>query len=139
MILINSKLTVLFQDPFWIALVECECDEKYEVCKITFGAEPKDNEVYEFFIKNYNRLSFSRPVKAEKTEVKKINPKRMQREIKKATSEIGVGTKAQQALKLEYEQNKAEKKIRTKEMKEAEAQRRYMLRQQKKKQKHNGH
>lgn len=139
MILINSKLTVLFQDPFWIALVECECDEKYEVCKITFGAEPKDNEVYEFFIKNYNRLSFSRPVKAEKTEVKKINPKRMQREIKKATSEIGVGTKAQQALKLEYEQNKAEKKFRTKEMKEAEAQRRYMLRQQKKKQKHNGH
>lgn len=139
MILINSKLTVLFQDPFWIALVECECDEKYEVCKITFGAEPKDNEVYEFFIKNYNRLSFSRPVKAEKTEVKKINPKRMQREIKKATSEIGVGTKAQQALKLEYEQNKAEKKIRTKEMKEAEAQRRYLLRQQKKKQKHNGH
>lgn len=137
--LINSKLTVLFEDPFWIALVECECNERYEVCKITFGAEPKDNEVYEFFIKNYNRLSFSRPVKADKTEVKKINPKRMQREIKKATSEIGVGTKAQQALKLEYEQNKTEKKIRTREMKEAEAQRRYLLRQQKKKQKHNGH
>lgn len=137
--LINSKLTVLFEDPFWIALVECECNERYEVCKITFGAEPKDNEVYEFFIKNYNRLSFSRPVKADKTEVKKINPKRLQKEIKKATSEIGVGTKAQQALKLEYEQNKTEKKIRTREMKEAEAQRRYLLRQQKKKQKHNGH
>lgn len=137
--LINSKLTVLFEDPFWIALVECECNERYEVCKITFGAEPKYNEVYEFFIKNYNRLSFSRPVKADKTEVKKINPKRLQKEIKKATSEIGVGTKAQQALKLEYEQNKTEKKIRTREMKEAEAQRRYLLRQQKKKQKHNGH
>lgn len=137
--LINSKLTVLFEDPFWIALVECECNERYEVCKITFGAEPKDNEVYEFFIKNYNRLSFSRPVKADKTEVKKINPKRLQKEIKKATSEIGVGTKAQLALKLEYEQNKTEKKIRTREMKEAEAQRRYLLRQQKKKQKHNGH
>lgn len=44
-----SKLTVLFEDPFWIGLYEREYNGRYEVCKITFGAEPKDYEVYDFY------------------------------------------------------------------------------------------
>ncbi len=136
---ISSKLTVLFEDPFWIALLEQECDGRYEVCKVTFGAEPRDNEVYDFFIKNYNKLSYSCPVKTETTEQRRINPKRMQRKIKRAVTQNGVGTKAQEALKLQYEQNKTERKVRTREMKEVEAERRFALRQKKKKEKHNGH
>ena len=53
MSLSHSSVTVLFDDPFWIALFEREYDEKYEVCKIIFGAEPKDYEVYSFLLKNY--------------------------------------------------------------------------------------
>lgn len=47
----KCSLTILFEDPFWIGLYERFDEDKYEVCKITFGAEPKDYEVYEFLLK----------------------------------------------------------------------------------------
>ena len=37
-----SSITVLFDEPFWVAVYERQFGNKYEVCKITFGAEPKD-------------------------------------------------------------------------------------------------
>ena len=49
----KSKLTILFENPFWIGLYERIDGDKYEVCKITFGAEPKDYEVYDFLLKNW--------------------------------------------------------------------------------------
>ena len=51
---------------------------------------------------------------------------------------IGIGTKSQQALKLQQEQVKTERKQHSRELKEAESQRQYELRQQKKKEKHRG-
>ena len=77
----QSSLTILFEAPFWIGLYERTNSGKYEVCKITFGSEPKDYEVYEFLLKNWHKLKFSPPIKAEVTIERKINPKRMQREI----------------------------------------------------------
>ena len=99
----QSSLTILFEAPFWIGLYERIDNGKYEVCKITFGAEPKDYEIYEFLLKNWGRLRFSPPIKAEATLEKKINPKRMQREINSQLQDRGIGTKAQQALKLQHE------------------------------------
>ena len=133
-----SRLSVLFEEPFWIALYERESGGRYEVCKITFGAEPRDYEVYAFFLKNYDRLVFSPAMEGAGSVQRKINPKRLQKQIRKATEEKGVGTKAQQALKLQQEQNKTERKILTRERREAEAQRRFALRQQKRKEKHRG-
>lgn len=37
----RSTLTVTFEAPFWIGLYEREAEGLYQVCKITFGAEPK--------------------------------------------------------------------------------------------------
>lgn len=133
-----SRLSVLFEEPFWIALYERESGGRYEVCKITFGAEPRDYEVYAFFLKNYDRLVFSPAMEGAGSVQRKINPKRLQKQIRKATEEKGVETKAQQALKLQQEQNKTERKILTRERREAEAQRRFALRQQKRKEKHRG-
>ena len=48
----KSSLTILFENPFWIGLFERIDGDKYEVCKITFGAEPKDYEVYEYKTRN---------------------------------------------------------------------------------------
>ena len=62
----KSSLTILFENPFWIGLFERIDGDKYEVCKITFGAEPKDYEVYDFLLKNWHKLKFSPPVKTEK-------------------------------------------------------------------------
>ena len=66
------------------------------------------------------------------------SPKRMQREINSQLQERGIGTKAQQALKLQHEQNKLERKTKSREQREAEKERQYVLRQDKKKAKHRG-
>lgn len=134
-----SRLTVYFEDPFWVGIYERSDGKRYEVCKIVFGGEPTDGEIYEFLLKNFNRLRFSRSVEAEPIEERRINPKRMQRIIKKQTENTGVGTKAQQALALEREQNKLERKVRTREQKEAEKALRFEQKQQKKKEKKKGH
>lgn len=134
----KCSLTILFEAPFWIGLYERIDENKYEVCKITFGAEPKDYEVYDFLLKNWDKLKFSPPIETEVSQERKINPKRMQREINSHLQNTGVGTKAQQALKLQHEQGKIERKIKSREQREAEQDRQYALRQEKKKAKHRG-
>ncbi len=62
---VKSSLTILFEDPFWIGVFERTGDGKYEVCKITFGAEPKDYEVRDLLLYNWNNLKFSPPVNDE--------------------------------------------------------------------------
>ncbi len=108
------------------------------MCKITFGAEPKDYEVYEFLLKNWHKLKFSPPIQSEVIVERKINPKRMQREINSQLQDKGIGTKAQQALKLQHEQCKLERKTKSREQKEAEKDRQFSIRQEKKKAKHRG-
>ena len=135
---IKSSLTILFENPFLIGLFERIDGDKYEVCKIMFGAEPKDYEVYDFLLKNWHKLKFSPPVKTEKIEERKINPKRMQREINSQLENKGIGTKAQRALKLQHEQGKLERKVKSREQKEAEKERQFALRQEKKKAKRRG-
>ena len=69
---------------------------------------------------------------------RKINPKRMQRQINDQLQVRGIGTKAQQALKLQHEQSKVERKVKSREQREAEKERQFTLRQEKKKAKHRG-
>lgn len=133
------RLTVFFEEPFWVGIYERECDGKYEVCKITFGAEPKDYEVYSFILKNYGNLCFSPSLDASAIDEKRINPKRMQRKINKQLQNTGVGTKAQQALKLQQEQRKFERKTRSRAARDAEKERQFTLHQEKRKEKHRGH
>lgn len=67
-----------------------------------------------------------------------MTAKRMRREINSQLENRGIETKAQQALKLLHEQSKIERKTHGKEQKEAEKDRKYALRQEKKKSKHRG-
>ena len=50
----------------------------------------------------------------------------------------GVGTKSQMALQMQLEQNKLERKVKTREQKLAEKQKLFELKQQKKREKHKG-
>ena len=134
----QSRLTILFEAPFWIGIYERIEHGRYEVCKITFGAEPKDYEVYEFLLRNWHKLKFSPPIQAEAAMERKTNPKRVQREIQSQLQDKGIGTKARQALKLQHEQSKLERRTRSREQKEAEKDRQFAIRQEKKKAKHRG-
>lgn len=135
----ESKLTVFFEDPFWVCVYERISDSELEVCKITFGAEPKDCEIFEFFLNSFNKLRFCPPFKAEEKQEAKTNPKRVQREINKVLNSHGTGTKSQQALKIQQEQGKTERRKKSKEEKEAEENYKFDLRLQKHKEKHKGH
>lgn len=137
MAFIKSSLTVYFENPFWVGVYEKVEDGQLSVCKITFGAEPKDYEIYDFLLKNDHRLRFSPTVTAN-TEASKANPKRMQRSIAKQLTQKGVGTKAQQAMQLEHEARKRAAKVQLRKKNEAEKQLRFDLKQQKKKEKHRG-
>ena len=45
---VNGKLTVYFEEPFWVGVFERIEDGKLFVAKVTFGAEPKDYEVQDY-------------------------------------------------------------------------------------------
>ncbi len=133
-----GKLTVFFENPFWVGVFETITDGKLSAAKVIFGDEPRDCEVFDFVLKHYYDLRFSPAVTVD-AEEKHINPKRMQREIKKQMTDTGVGTKSQQALKLQYERFKNERKKKSREQRQEEKDRLFELKQLKKREKHKGH
>ena len=135
----QGSLTVLFEDPFWIGLFELADREGLRVCKVTFGAEPSEREIMEFIDRNGHRLRYSQAVDTSTTLENRKNPKRQLREARRQTIPQGIGTKSQQALRQQQEQNKTVRLQRSKAEREAEQQRRFELRQAKKKEKHRGH
>lgn len=88
-----GKLTVFFEDSFWVGIFERITEGKLSVCKVRFGAEPKDYEVWEFILRHYYDLKFSPAIE---TEIKQRadNPKRRQRNAEKQLQDSGIGTKA---------------------------------------------
>ena len=134
---VTVKLTVFFENPFWVGIFERSEGSKLSVAKVTFGAEPRDYDVYEFILEHYYDLQFSLTVKVAVREEKR-NPKRKQKDARKAMQEKGIGTKSQQVLKQQYEQNKQDHKVQKREEKAAKVQRLFELKQQKKKAKRRG-
>ncbi|NOH15346.1 YjdF family protein [Clostridium cochlearium] len=137
----SIKLTVLFNEPFWIGIFEVYENDGYKVCKVTFGSEPKDEDIYHFILKEFKNLKFSSIIANlnRKLVIKRENPKRMQRKIRKETKNEGIGTKAQIALKKQYEENKLINKKINKDRKNEIKERKFQLKQIKKKKKHKGH
>jgi len=134
---VSGKLTVYFENPFWVGVFERISDGTLSVSKVTFGAEPKDYEIFEFILKNYGELKYSPSVQIEVKEPAR-NPKRILREARKQTEYAGIGTKSQQALKLQQEYRKRERKTLDQERMEEKKRLQFRLKQQKKKAKHKG-
>lgn len=133
-----GRLTVFFEDPFWVGVFERIENGRLSAAKVTFGAEPKEPELLIYLLRHYYRLQFSPAVE---TAVKPAhrNPKRAQWEAGRQTAQVGIGTKSQQALQLQQEQNKQARKRRSRARKQADAKRLYALKQQQKREKHKGH
>ena len=134
----NGTLTVFFEGAFWVGVFERIENGKLSAAKITFGAEPKDQEVWDLVLKHYCKLKFS-PAVETAMKHSADNPKRRQRDAAKQMRTQGIGTRSQQALKLMQEQNKTERRQISKTRREAEKQRQFELKQQKRREKHKGH
>ena len=134
----KASLTVFFEEPFWVGIFERVDKGKLSVCKATFGSEPKDYDVWEFVLRHYDELVFSPAVEMETRQIAG-NPKRRLRNARKQTEHSGIGTKSQQALQLQREEKKVERRQFSREQRDAEAQRRFEMKQLKKKEKRRGH
>ena len=136
---VKVKFTVLFEEPFWIGVYERESSGWLEACKVMFGTEPKDSEVFDYLLNHWKNLSFGKPILSNRGKLAAKNPKRLQREAKKQVHNAGIGTKAQQAISLQREEKKQQRKIQSRLDKEEEVKRQFLLHQEKRKQKHKGH
>lgn len=134
----TCTITVFFQDPFWVGLLEREEGNRYSACKLTFGAEPRDYEVYEALLAHWRDLKFSPSLPVVRAKQAKENPRRARREAAGRLSKAPVGTKAQEALKLQRAEGKELRREKSREERQAEAERKFRLRQEKRRQKHRG-
>lgn len=135
----EGKLTVYFEDPYWVGVFELEDESGYRVARVIFGSEPKDSELYAFVKEHYAEISYSLPLDAQIIVERKKSFKRMQRDVRKEVMEEGVGTRSQQAMKLQMAQNKKERITKSREQKDKEELLKFEIRQAKKKEKHKGH
>ena len=131
------QINGFFDNPFLVGVLSGQKKNKLSVCRVVFGAEPKDYEVYDFILKNYKNLKFGSSLEVKVKKIKN-NPKRLQREVKKQSKQVGIGTKSQLALQKQREEMKLERKTESKKIRELEIQRKFELKQEKRRQKHRG-
>mgnify|MGYP002580163113 FL=1 len=145
-VITSSTLTVLHDGQFCVGICEHAESGRYGACRVVFGAtEPTDPEILAFVCARWATLPFdyaddhaAEALRSAAAALAHANPKRRQREARKQVEGMGIGTKAQQAMSAGYEARKDERKAATRQAKQEESERRFALKQQKRKQKHRG-
>lgn len=136
------RFTVLFQAPYWVGILEDERAGLLYAGKTIFGAEPSDAEIYAFALScGFQDLlaSLAGGVPVVPAEQGIANFKRRQRQVRRQLAEVEVASKAHEAIRLQLEQHKQERKVEQRAEREAEADRKWQLTRQKAKAKHRGH
>jgi len=115
------KLTIYFESPYWVGLLEEERDGLLYVGRHVFGAEPSDAEVYVFVLHGLVNLQarMTVGVPVESIEKRRVNPKRMAREVRREVANEHLTSKAQEAMRLQLEANKVEQRRETRQHREA--------------------
>ena len=136
------KATVFFEMRHWVALFERTDKTGYAAAKHVFGNEPTDPEIYNFVINHYDKLHFGKPTTLT-LEVKRMNPKRLQKKVRQEMEKFKKSAKpstlAQDYMREELEQYKKEKQAKNRAKTKEEKEQQFLLKQEKKKQKHKGH
>ena len=133
----SVTILVYFDDPFYSILVERRENGRLSVARQVVGPEPSEIEVLAWVQKEFPHLHYSPAVEDAPHSPMAVNPKRRQRQAARETG--GVGTRSQQALQLDRELRAAQRKSDRRERQEEEAERRFQLRQEKRKARHRGH
>ena len=127
----EGKLTIYFDDPFWVGVYERRDEGGYSVARLVFGSEPLDGEVYALILRHYNEFRFGPPQENGLIETKAKNYKRAQREVRQSMQAQGIGTRAQQAIKLSMTAAKQQRQQSVRQQRAAESEERFRERQQK--------
>ncbi|MFM2312888.1 MAG: hypothetical protein RLZZ04_2164 [Cyanobacteriota bacterium] len=135
------KLSIFYESPFWIGLIEEERDGLLYATRHIFGSEPSAEDVYEF-IKSFeytnliDRMTVGLPVDQAKKRC--INPKRLQRQIRREKEQVGISNQSREVMRLQQEKNKKERLLISKEEQIAKRNYKRELAKNKRKQKHRG-
>lgn len=136
------KATIFFDKRFWVGTFERTDKEGYAVARHIFGAEPADPEVHEFVLNHFHELRFGE-AREITIEIQRMNPKRVQREVRREMARIKDTTKpstlAQDYMREELEKKKKERKKISSAEKQARKDEQFQLKQVKRKEKHRGH
>src|SRR6185436_235107 len=136
------RLTILFDGQYWVGVLEDERDGYLYAAYHIFGPEPSDEEAYQFvdrhLIDLQSRMTRGIPIE-EAEQHKHTNPKRMQREVRREIERLGITSKAQEAMRVQIESNKVERKQQSREERDAERERKRQIAREKARQKHRGH
>lgn len=137
---ISTTLTVYFDGHFWVGIAERIDSERLEACRIVFGAEPSNEDIYQFVLRQWDQLHFCAPIDAAPSSEKRpANPKRRQREAAKEAARARPSMRAQQALALERDARKLEGRNLSSAMAKKLARTRYEQKREKRRKKHRGH
>lgn len=133
--------TVFFDAPFWVGVLEEERDGLLYIARHIFGAEPSEQEVLEFVQRDFDSLwsQMTVGIEIEAVRIHPINPKRAQREVRKTMAAAPLSTKAQEAMRVQIEHNKQERKIQSRANRDAEREYKRQVAREKAKAKHRGH
>lgn len=133
------SLTVCFEPPFWVGIFER--DRARRTIRQPGHVRCRAERLRGMGLRPEALLpaQFS-PSVAVAIRPEAVNPKRERRMLRKQTTPGRIGTKSQQALQLQRDASKQEQKMFTREQPgDQKKQRRFALRQQKRKEKHRGH
>ncbi|MDI3411328.1 YjdF family protein [Bacillus sonorensis] len=135
------KLTIYYDGQFWIGIIEIVQEGNVKAFRHLFGREPKDVEILNFV--HHQLLQVISQTEQEgigiKAEAKKkINPKRLQRQVAKEMKSTKRVNKGATGNQTRAGSKKAMNKRLNKEQREKEKEQKYRLRKQKAKEKHRG-
>lgn len=110
------KLTIYFDDQFWVGVVEEASDSGLKAVKHIFGPEPHDSEVL-WFINHtmVNLFLTSNPLACDALpKPMASNPKRLARQVAKEMRLKGISTFSQEAIKEDLKSRKIERQLQAK-------------------------
>lgn len=136
------KVTIFFENKFWVGTFERTDKAGYAAARHIFGAEPSDPEIHDFVLNQYLDLKFGAPKDLD-IQIHRQNPKRVQREVRREMERMKEiskpSTMAQDYLREEIERTKKEKKTISSADKQARKDEQFSIKQDKRKEKHRGH
>ena len=57
---VSANLNIYFDDPTWVCEYFRKTGDEVETCKLYFDFEPLSNDIYKYFLNNFNNLNFKK-------------------------------------------------------------------------------
>ncbi len=133
------SFTLFFEDPLWVGLFTYSEGNSARYCRVVFGKEPTDTELFRYFLQNFSRLQFTDSCPAAPENIITGNPKRRKREISKQLRQQFGKKQSYETIKESIRQSKKKTGLAEKKKRETEREDyKFQKKAEKRKSKHNG-